>query len=60
VLVALVTKKVIAPVGFDGMVLLLAPQPTATAQIASTDHIFICSVLRRSVACFLPDRLGVG
>src|SRR5262245_8459977 len=41
VLVVLVTKKVMEPVGLDGMVLLFAPHPAASMQRATADHVFI-------------------
>jgi hypothetical protein len=41
VLLVLLTKNVIDPVGLDGIVLLVAPHPAASTQRATADHCFI-------------------
>ena len=39
-------KKLIGPVGFDGIVLLSAPQPAASTHTATADHLFAACVKR--------------
>src|SRR5262245_22367148 len=72
VLRELETKKVIGPLGFEGIVLSFAPQLATRTQSKTGDHFFIArlekvgadgqrsSALRRPVPGFLPDRLRLG